>query len=89
VFCKKHRIGVVRPAGTGASNIVRTERLLKPSDSDCCVNLSGEVFHAEVRPNSGLRPIPKKVHFDGAKDEEAEVLIVGEGAATSTPAEEK
>ena len=29
----------------------------------------------------------KEVHWDGAKDEEAWVLIVGEGPATSTPVE--
>ena len=29
----------------------------------------------------------KQVHWDGAKDEEAWVLIVGEGSATSTPVE--
>jgi hypothetical protein len=31
----------------------------------------------------------KQVHFDGAKDEDAVLLIVGEGPATATPAEEK
>jgi hypothetical protein len=31
----------------------------------------------------------KQVHYDGAKDEEAVLLIVGEGPATITPAEEK
>ena len=31
----------------------------------------------------------KQVHFDGAKDEDAILLIVGEGPATATPAEEK
>ena len=31
----------------------------------------------------------KQVHYDGAKDEEAVLLIVGEGPATVTPAEEK
>jgi hypothetical protein len=31
----------------------------------------------------------KQVHYDGAKDEDAVLLIVGEGPATSTPAEEK
>jgi hypothetical protein len=30
----------------------------------------------------------KQVHWDGAKDEDAVLLIVGEGPATSTPAEE-
>src|SRR5207248_8000444 len=31
----------------------------------------------------------KQVHFQGAKDEEAMILVVGEGPATATPAEEK
>ncbi len=31
----------------------------------------------------------KQVHYDGAKSEEAVLLIVGEGPATNTPAEEK
>ena len=31
----------------------------------------------------------QQVHFDGAKDEDAVLLIVGEGPATSTPAEVK
>jgi len=31
----------------------------------------------------------QQVHFDGAKDEDAILLIVGEGPATSTPAEAK
>ncbi|WP_375414778.1 cupin domain-containing protein [uncultured Bradyrhizobium sp.] len=31
----------------------------------------------------------KQVHWDGAKDEDAMLLIVGEGPATSTDAEEK
>jgi redox-sensitive bicupin YhaK (pirin superfamily) len=31
----------------------------------------------------------EQVHFDGAKDEDAVLLIVGEGPATTTPAEEK
>jgi hypothetical protein len=31
----------------------------------------------------------KQVHWDGAKDEDAVLLIMGEGPATSTPAEEK
>ena len=30
----------------------------------------------------------KQVHWDGAKDEDAIVLIVGEGPATNTPVEE-
>jgi hypothetical protein len=31
----------------------------------------------------------KQVHWDGAKDEYAVLLIMGEGPATSTDAEEK
>jgi hypothetical protein len=31
----------------------------------------------------------KQVHWDGAKDEDAVLLILGEGPATSTAAEEK
>ena len=31
----------------------------------------------------------KQVHYDGAKDEDAVLEIVGEGPATATPAEEK
>ena len=36
-----------------------------------------------------VRHFGKQVHYDGAKDEEAVLLITGEGPATSTPAEEK
>ena len=31
----------------------------------------------------------KQVHWDGAKDEDAVLLIMGEGPATATEAEEK
>jgi hypothetical protein len=31
----------------------------------------------------------QQIHFDGAKDEDAVLLIVGEGPATATPAEVK
>ena len=31
----------------------------------------------------------QQVHFDGAKDEDAVLVIVGEGPGTSTPAEVK
>jgi hypothetical protein len=31
----------------------------------------------------------QQVHFEGAKDEDAVLLIVGEGPATATPAEVK
>jgi len=49
-------------------------------------------------PEKGTTPMPagsfvthfgKQVHWDGAKDEDAVLLIMGEGPATSTAAEEK
>lgn len=36
-----------------------------------------------------VRHVGKQIHYDGAKDEEAMLEIVGEGPATSTPAETK
>ena len=47
---------------------------------------------------AGFKPVPagsfvvhaaKEIHYDGAKDEECILEIVGMGPATSTPAEEK
>src|ERR1044071_8146363 len=52
---------------------------------------------AKYDPN-GFKPVPpgsfvvhtgKEIHYDGAKDEEAVLQIVGMGPATGTPAEEK
>jgi quercetin dioxygenase-like cupin family protein len=49
-------------------------------------------------PDKGTMPMPagsfvthfgKQVHWDGAKDEDTVLLIMGEGPATSTGAEEK
>jgi len=49
-------------------------------------------------PDKGTVPMPagsfvthygKQVHWDGAKDEDAVLLIMGEGPATATAAEEK
>jgi quercetin dioxygenase-like cupin family protein len=49
-------------------------------------------------PDKGTMPMPagsfvthfgKQVHWDGAKDEDTVLLIMGEGPATSTAAEEK
>jgi quercetin dioxygenase-like cupin family protein len=40
-------------------------------------------------PGSYVVDIAKQVHYDGAKDEIAEIEIVGEGPATITPAEVK
>jgi hypothetical protein len=31
----------------------------------------------------------KQVHYQGAKNEEALIMVTGEGPATATPAEEK
>jgi hypothetical protein len=42
---------------------------------------------ARARPRHARR-CAKQVHWDGAKDEEAWVLIVGEGPGTNTPVEE-
>lgn len=53
--------------------------------------------HGQFDPDSTV-PMPagtfvthfgKQVHCDGARDEETVLLIIGEGPATSTPAEEK
>ena len=52
----------------------------------------------EIRSRQLTVPMPagsfvthfgKQVHWDGAKDEDAVLLIVGEGPGTSTAAEEK
>ena len=42
-----------------------------------------------MRAGTFVTHFGKQVHYDGAKDEEAIILITGEGPATSTPAEEK
>ena len=53
---------------------------------------------AKFDPDNGTVPMPagsfvthtgKQVHWDGAKDEDAVLLIMGEGPATATGAEEK
>jgi hypothetical protein len=40
-------------------------------------------------PGAFVRHVGKQVHYDGAKDEDVILEIVGEGPATSTPAEVK
>jgi hypothetical protein len=40
-------------------------------------------------PGAFVTHFGKQVHFDGAKEEDATLLIVGEGPATATPAEVK
>jgi hypothetical protein len=42
-----------------------------------------------VPPGSFVKHFGKQVHYDGAKDEDTILEIVGEGPATSTPAEVK
>jgi len=42
-----------------------------------------------VPPGSFVKDIGKQVHYDGAKDEDTVLEIVGEGPATITPAEVK
>jgi hypothetical protein len=42
-----------------------------------------------VPAGSFVRHVGKQIHYDGAKDEEVVLEIVGEGPATSTPAEAK
>jgi hypothetical protein len=40
-------------------------------------------------PGTFVRHVGKQIHYDGAKDEDTVLEIVGEGPATSTPAEVK
>ena len=40
-----------------------------------------------VRAGSFVTHVGGQVHYDGAKDEPAELLVVGEGPGTSTSAE--
>ena len=42
-----------------------------------------------MRAGTFVTHFGKGIHYDGAKDEEAIILITGEGPATSTPAEVK
>jgi hypothetical protein len=42
-----------------------------------------------VPPGSFVKHVGKQIHYDGAKDEDVVLEIVGEGPATSTPAEVK
>jgi len=42
-----------------------------------------------VRAGSYVRHFAKQIHYDGAKDEEVVLEIVGEGPETMTPAEQK
>ncbi|MBR0910489.1 hypothetical protein [Bradyrhizobium japonicum] len=41
------------------------------------------------RPTSGGVQLPRGDHWDGAKDKDAVLLIMGEGPAAATAAEEK
>jgi quercetin dioxygenase-like cupin family protein len=42
-----------------------------------------------IRPGSFVTHFGKQVHYDGAKDEDTVLEMVGEGPATATPAETK
>ena len=42
-----------------------------------------------VPPGSFVKHVGKQIHYDGAKDEDVVLEIVGEGPGTSTPAEVK
>jgi hypothetical protein len=42
-----------------------------------------------MKPGSFVTHFAKQIHYDGAKDEEAIIEIVGEGPATTTPVETK
>ena len=42
-----------------------------------------------MKPGSFVTHFARQIHYDGAKDEEAVIEIVGEGPATATPAETK
>jgi hypothetical protein len=42
-----------------------------------------------VKPGSFVKHFGKQIHYDGAKEEDAVLEIVGEGPATATPAEVK
>ena len=63
----------------------------------CWLGASGAFAQKKYDPGATV-PMPagtfvthygEQVHFDGAKDEDAVLLIVGEGPGTSTPAEVK
>ena len=38
---------------------------------------------------TSMQHFGKQIHYQGAKDEEVTILVVGQGPATATPAEEK
>jgi quercetin dioxygenase-like cupin family protein len=42
-----------------------------------------------VPTGSFVRHFAKQIHYDGAKDEEVTLEILGDGPATATPAEQK
>ena len=61
--------------------------------SSCCRAPGGSASGPKFDPEHGTVPMPagsfvthygKQVHWDGAKDEDAVLLIMGEGPATST-----
>ena len=69
----------------------------RPLTSSCCkgtwwVGTGPKFDPANTTPmpaGSFVTHFGKQVHWDGAKDEDAVLLIMGEGPATAIPAEEK
>lgn len=51
-------------------------------------NKCGKDATIPVKEGGNVTHYGKQVHYDGAKDEEAWMLIVGEGPGTSTQVEE-
>ena len=41
-----------------------------------------------MKPGTFVTHLAKGVHWDGAKDEDTTILIIGEGPGTATPAEQ-
>jgi hypothetical protein len=77
------------PRGEGARfrfrNVANTS--LQPDSSTVAFDPDKDTTPMPAR--SFVTHFGKQVHWDGAKDEEAVLLIMGEGPATSTAAEEK
>lgn len=42
-----------------------------------------------ISPGSFVTHFANQIHYDGAKDEETTMLVIGEGPVTSVPAEKK
>ena len=42
-----------------------------------------------MRTGTFMQHFGKQIHYQGAKDDEVTIVVVGQGPATATPAEEK